>query len=60
MRLKDKTILIVGVSKGLGYALAYFLLKEGAKVIVNSRNKEKLQEIVDSLKNLGEINYIAE
>ncbi|MDT7900795.1 MAG: SDR family NAD(P)-dependent oxidoreductase [Acidianus sp.] len=60
MRLKDKAILIVGVSKGLGYALAYFLLKEGAKVIINSGNKEKLQEIVDSLKNLGEINYISE
>ncbi|BDC18386.1 SDR family NAD(P)-dependent oxidoreductase [Acidianus sp. HS-5] len=59
MRLKDKSILIVGVSKGLGYALAYFLLKEGAKVIINSGNEEKLKEIIDSLKDLGEINYVA-
>ncbi len=59
MRLKDKAVLIVGVSKGLGYALAYFLLKEGAKVIINSGNEEKLKEISNSLKDLGEINYIA-
>lgn len=59
MRLKDKAILIVGVSKGLGYALAYFLLKEGARVIINSGDEKKLQEIVDSLKDLGEIHYVA-
>ncbi|BFH72687.1 SDR family NAD(P)-dependent oxidoreductase [Sulfurisphaera javensis] len=58
MRLKGKRILIVGVSKGLGYALAYFLLKEGASVIINSRNEDKLKEIKKSLESIGEINYV--
>lgn len=59
MRLKGKRVLIVGVSKGLGYALAYFLLNEGASVIINSRNEEKLREIKKSLESLGDINYVA-
>lgn len=58
MRLKGKRILIVGVSKGLGYALAYFLLKEGASVIINSRNEEKLKEIKKSLEGIGDISYV--
>ncbi|BFI76181.1 SDR family NAD(P)-dependent oxidoreductase [Sulfurisphaera ohwakuensis] len=58
MRLKGRRVLIVGVSKGLGYALAYFLLKEGASVIINSRNEEKLKEIKKSLESIGEITYV--
>ncbi|MFP3064440.1 MAG: SDR family NAD(P)-dependent oxidoreductase [Sulfolobus sp.] len=53
MRLKGRTVLIAGVSKGLGYAIAYFAVREGAKVIVNARNEEKLKEII---KTLGEDN----
>lgn len=59
MRLKDKKILIVGVSEGLGYALAYFLLREGAHVIVNARSKDKLEKIKKSLESMGKIDYIA-
>ncbi|BAB67397.1 SDR family NAD(P)-dependent oxidoreductase [Sulfurisphaera tokodaii] len=58
MRLKGRRVLIVGVSKGLGYALAYFLLKEGASVVINSRNEEKLKEIKKSLESIGEITYV--
>ncbi|AWR96480.1 SDR family oxidoreductase [Acidianus sulfidivorans JP7] len=59
MRLKDKRILIIGVSEGLGYALAYFLLKEGAEVIITARNAQKLEKIKKSLESLGKINYIS-
>jgi len=55
MNLKDRKILIVGVSKGLGYAIAYFSLKEGAIVTLNARNRQKLEEIKN---NLGERVYI--
>lgn len=58
MRLKNKNILIIGVSKGLGYALAYFLLQEGANVIINSGNETKLKEISDKLKQYGTIDYV--
>ncbi|ARM74961.1 SDR family NAD(P)-dependent oxidoreductase [Acidianus manzaensis] len=60
MRLKDKKVLIVGVSEGLGYALAYFLLKEGAEVIISARNSEKLERIKKNLEKFGKINYISE
>lgn len=58
MRLKDKKVLIVGVSEGLGYALAFFLLKEGANVIINARNQQKLEKIKKSLESLGKIDYV--
>ena len=58
MRLKGRRVLIVGASKGFGYALAYFLLKEGASVIINSRNEDKLKEMKKSLESLGDISYV--
>ncbi|BCU69449.1 SDR family NAD(P)-dependent oxidoreductase [Stygiolobus caldivivus] len=50
-RLEGKKIFIVGTSKGLGYAIAYFSSIEGAEVIVNSRNEKKLREICENVKN---------
>lgn len=39
MRFKEKTILIVGASSGIGYALANLIIREGGKVISASRSK---------------------
>ena len=50
-RLEGKKVFIVGVSKGLGFAIAYFSSLEGAEVIVNARNEEKLKEICSVVKN---------
>ncbi|EZQ06573.1 3-ketoacyl-ACP reductase [Candidatus Acidianus copahuensis] len=58
MRLKNKAILLIGVSEGLGYALAYFCLTEGANVIINSGNEEKLKKISETLSAYGKIDYI--
>ncbi|EWG07582.1 MAG: 3-ketoacyl-(acyl-carrier-protein) reductase [Candidatus Aramenus sulfurataquae] len=58
MRLKGENVLVIGVSKGLGYALAYFLLREGANVIVNSGNVEKLKEITNALSKYGNVKYV--
>ncbi len=41
--------MIAGASKGLGYAVAYFAIKEGARVVLNSRNEAKLKEMVETL-----------
>ncbi|NLG99943.1 MAG: SDR family oxidoreductase [Chloroflexi bacterium] len=38
--LKDKVALVTGSSRGLGYATALLLAKEGAQVVVNSRKEE--------------------
>ena len=38
--LKEKTAFITGGSKGIGYAIAESLLKEGMKVAITSRSQE--------------------
>ena len=45
MNLKNKIVVITGGNKGLGRALTYLFLNEGAKVVVNSRSKKELQDI---------------
>lgn len=41
---KDKVVIITGSSKGIGRTTAYEFLKLGAKVVINGRNSEKLEE----------------
>ena len=48
--LQGKIALVTGASRGLGYATARQLLQEGAKVVINSRSPEKLDQAADSLK----------
>ena len=42
LKLKDKIALVTGASRGLGFAVARLLSNEGAKVVINGRNSEKL------------------
>ncbi|MDP1778894.1 MAG: SDR family NAD(P)-dependent oxidoreductase, partial [Anaerolineales bacterium] len=39
LKLKDKRALVTGSSRGLGYAAALALAKEGCKVAINGRNE---------------------
>lgn len=48
--LKGKRALITGSSQGIGYALAKGLYEAGAEIILNGRNKEKLDKSADKLK----------
>jgi short-subunit dehydrogenase len=48
-----KTVLVTGSSSGLGKQLATTLLREGAQVIINGRNKEKLKETRKQLEAFG-------
>lgn len=59
LQLKGKTAFISGSSQGIGFAIAAQLLKEGAAVIINGRNKEKLDQAVAQLQPLGEVLGIA-
>jgi gluconate 5-dehydrogenase len=47
--LKGKKALITGSSQGIGYALARGLSDAGAEIILNGRNKEKLNNAAKSL-----------
>ncbi len=51
--LKDKLALVTASSRGLGYACAKALLEEGAKVIISSRNLDRLREAYSKLKGIG-------
>lgn len=42
--LKGKIVLITGASRGLGYATAFELAREGARVAINSRSADKVNE----------------
>ena len=49
MKLKNKTILITGASRGIGYQTAYEVAKEGANVIINYNNSIKQAKELEQL-----------
>jgi NAD(P)-dependent dehydrogenase (short-subunit alcohol dehydrogenase family) len=55
MRLEGKTALITGGGEGIGKATALLFCKEGAKVGITGRKKEKLDEVVREAEGKGEI-----
>ncbi len=55
MRLEKRKVLVVGVGRGLGSAVTYQLLKEGAKVAITARSAQKLKEVSDGLQKYGKI-----
>lgn len=49
LKLTGKTALVTGSASGIGYAIALGLAKEGVKVYINGRSKEKLEKSVQSI-----------
>jgi len=47
--LKDKRALVTGSSRGLGYATALALAKEGCKVAINGRDAAKIQAVAEKM-----------
>ena len=58
MRLKNKTALITGGSKGIGKGIAKAYLNEGANVVICARNGEELKETCKDLSAFGNTDYI--
>lgn len=52
-RLAGKVALVTGASRGIGYAAAIHLAKEGAHVIATARTKGGLEELDDDIKSIG-------
>jgi 3-oxoacyl-[acyl-carrier protein] reductase len=50
--IKGETALVVGASEGIGYESAKGLLEEGARVLICSRNPEKLKRAAAELKRV--------
>lgn len=51
--LAGKNILITGGATGIGYEAAKECVKQGANVIIASRNEQKLDQAVEKIKKLG-------
>ncbi|CAJ1190955.1 putative oxidoreductase [Companilactobacillus paralimentarius] len=51
--IKDKVVIITGASSGIGAATAMLLAQKGAKLVLGARREEKLQQIVNKIKENG-------
>lgn len=49
LNLKDKMALVAGSSRGLGYATALALAKEGCKVAINGRDEARIKSAAEKL-----------
>ncbi|MEO8005808.1 MAG: SDR family oxidoreductase [Betaproteobacteria bacterium] len=50
LKLQDKSALISGSTKGIGFATAALLAAEGAKVIINGRTEAAVKDAVDRIR----------
>ncbi|MBD0256080.1 MAG: SDR family NAD(P)-dependent oxidoreductase [Cytophagales bacterium] len=46
LQLKSKTAFVSGSTQGIGFAIARQLLMEGARVIINGRTREKINDAI--------------
>jgi NAD(P)-dependent dehydrogenase (short-subunit alcohol dehydrogenase family) len=52
-RFEGKVVFITGASSGIGKAAAIEFAREGAKVVLSARRKERLQEVANAVTALG-------
>ncbi len=57
--IKGKTALVTGSTKGIGYAIATALLREGVKVVINGRSEKAVTEAAAKLKAEGDVSGVA-
>ena len=55
LNLKNRLFIVTGATSGFGNAVTRALVNEQAKVIVNGRDKEKLQSTENTFKNNIEV-----
>ena len=51
VKLKKKVVLITGGSRGIGKAVAELFMKEGAQVVITSKNQKQLQQTAKEMGN---------
>lgn len=58
LKLEDKTVLISGSSRGIGFAIARAFLAEGSKVVITGRTKEALDRVHEDLSHNTRPGYV--
>lgn len=51
--LRNKKIMVVGASRGIGEAIAYAYAKEGADLVLTGRNAETLKPVAEKCRSFG-------
>ena len=59
LNLSGKQALVTGSTLGIGRAIAETLLTEGASVVINGRDRDRLAEAVAALNPLGKVRGVA-
>ena len=52
--LQDKVVMITGASRGLGRALALAFSREGANLVITSRNEDALKPVAEEVEGAGD------
>ncbi len=60
MKVKGKKVLLTGATGGIGQAFAQALAKEGAQLMLVSRSRDKLDELIVSLPGRGHTMVVAD
>jgi 3-oxoacyl-[acyl-carrier protein] reductase len=59
MDLKDKAAIVTGGTKGIGYAIAEALVRNGADVLICGRNRTDIQTAAEKLLKLGRVEAVS-
>lgn len=58
--MSEKVAIVTGASRGIGQAIAYRLVRDGARMVVTARSVESLAETVEGIARLGgEVEIVA-
>ena len=58
--LEGKTLLVTGASSGIGRCVAVECAKMGAKLVINGRNQERLNQTLEMLEGTGHQAIVAD
>ncbi|WLR49796.1 SDR family oxidoreductase [Bacillus tianshenii] len=59
LQLQGKLVLVTGSTQGIGKEIAATFVREGARVVVNGRTAEKVEQVVKELSKCGEVHGVA-